>query len=314
MIIARNSLQLQAALSVARERSGSSVAFVPTMGALHEGHLTLVDAARERAATTVASIYVNPKQFAPGEDFNAYPRNPEADSKLLAERGCEILYLPQDADIYPTEFATQVLADPNVTNCLCGTSRGAGHFNGVVTVVARLLGLVQPTVALFGEKDWQQLLVIKRMAADLHPWLEVTGVRTARELDGLALSSRNAYLSADDRAAAVAVPAALAQAQRVAQSRSETRDSIEFSARTLLETAGLSVDYCEVRDSATLESPPLNAEVDPHNYRLFIAATVGKTRLIDNASLAQSLNLGSSDQQSHSQRASTVSTAATSAA
>jgi pantoate--beta-alanine ligase len=314
MIIARNSEELLAALSAARNQRGPEVAFVPTMGALHEGHLSLIDAAKGQAATAVASVYVNPTQFVAGEDFDSYPRDPEADSAALASRGCDILYLPQDADIYPAGFATSVLADPSLTDCLCGNSRGHQHFDGVATVVARLFGLVQPTSALFGQKDWQQLLVIKRMAADLHPWLHVIGVPTAREHDGLARSSRNTYLSRDERNIAVAVPDAVAAAQNHAQLDDQTRESVELAARSVLQRAGLAIDYCDVRNGSTLESPPADSPIDPSNLRIFIAANVGRTRLIDNASLADALNLSSSLQTDDSQRASTVSTAATAAA
>lgn len=294
MIVARSPWQLRSGLdSLALDHEGKSdeslvrarprTAFIPTMGALHEGHLALVDAAqRDGNPITVASVFVNPSQFAEGEDFDRYPRDEQRDLELLAAAGCDIVFLPTVDDVYPPGFATSVLADPSLVACLCGASRGRSHFNGVATVVARLFGLVRPDTAWFGEKDWQQLQVIRRMAADLFPAIEICSVETVRSAEGLALSSRNAYLSPAGREAALAIPRAVAAA-RDACAAGNPAEFVELRAREVLEKAGLAVDYVEVRSASSLErhaAPP----------RIFIAALLEGVRLIDNASLEYSSN------------------------
>ncbi|MBS1222574.1 MAG: pantoate/beta-alanine ligase, partial [Proteobacteria bacterium] len=194
---------------VAWKRAGERVAFVPTMGNLHRGHIHLVERARALAPRTVASIFVNPMQFGPSEDFAAYPRTLEADSRQLEAAGLDLLFSPSVAEMYPRplEQMTQVTV-PDLPAVLCGASR-PGHFTGVTTVVSKLLNMTQPDIAVFGEKDWQQLVIIRRMAADLDMPVEIIGVPTVREPDGLALSSRNGYLSAGERAIAPTLYATL---------------------------------------------------------------------------------------------------------
>lgn len=264
-------------------QAGASVALVPTMGNLHRGHLHLVEQARDLATHTVASIFVNPLQFGPNEDFATYPRTLDADAQQLAAVGLDLLFAPSVAEVYPRplEVMTQVTV-PALPEVLCGAQR-PGHFNGVTTVVAKLFNMVQPQMALFGEKDWQQLLVIRQMALDLDLPLKVVGVPTVREADGLALSSRNGYLSNAERAIAPQLYATLqAMAQRW---RAGERDylRLEMEAQARLETFGFRPDYLEIRHAYTLQRPtPLTSE----NLRIFAAAWLGKARLIDNLDIA----------------------------
>jgi len=260
-------------------KAGQSVALVPTMGALHAGHLRLVEEARRQADKVVASIFVNPTQFGPNEDFSRYPRQEDADAALLAEAHCDLLWLPDVATMYPDGFATTVsVAD--VADGLCGAAR-PGHFDGVATVVLKLLNQVSPDTALFGEKDYQQLCVIRRMAQDLNLPVNIMGVATVREADGLALSSRNAYLSAQERAAAVALPKALAEAKALMEAGGPV-DRALAQARDALAAAGFGpVDYVEVRDAQTLA--PMMVLDRP--ARLLAAARIGNTRLIDNVAV-----------------------------
>lgn len=260
-------------------RDGATVALVPTMGALHDGHLTLVREAKRHATHVVASIFVNPTQFGPSEDLDAYPRREAEDASLLLAEGAAILWAPTVATMYPAGHATRIRV-AGVSDGLCGAAR-PGHFDGVATIVAKLFNQVQPDVALFGEKDWQQLAVIRTMARDLDFALRIIGVPTVREKDGLARSSRNAYLSADQRAAAVALPRALGRA--VADLRAGvTPDSALATASAAIIAAGFdSIDYLELRDADALI--PTTEIV---NARLFVAARIGATRLIDNVSVA----------------------------
>jgi pantoate--beta-alanine ligase len=299
MIVARSAWDLRRAIDsmtrkavphpiddIVRERP--RVAFIPTMGALHEGHLSLVRSARDDGAPiTVASVFVNPSQFSEGEDFAEYPRSEERDLQLLDGAGIDVAFVPTVDDIYPPGFGTKVVADEGLASCLCGASRGSDHFNGVVTVVARLFGLVQPDSAWFGEKDWQQLQIIKTMASDIHPGVEVLGSPTVRAADGVALSSRNSYLDDASRPRAGAVPEAIGAAQAVAGSGGSVTESLTAGLECL-KAAQLEVDYFEIRSSRKLRTVESfqTAEADSADPpRIFVAAWLDGVRLIDNESL-----------------------------
>lgn len=255
---------------------GLSIALVPTMGALHAGHMALIEEAKRRADRVVASIFVNPKQFGPNEDLDAYPRKEKADAAMLEEAGCALLWLPTVDAMYPAGFATNVSVS-GVTEGLDGAAR-PGHFDGVATVVSKLFNQVRPDVALFGEKDYQQLAVIRRMAIDLDMGLDVVGVPTQREEDGLALSSRNAYLSPEEREAARALPRALGDAARAIAGGGDVADTLAKAVATL-EKAGFGpVDYIALNDAETLV--PMTIFDRP--ARILAAARMGRTRLIDN--------------------------------
>jgi pantoate--beta-alanine ligase len=254
------------------------IALVPTMGSLHDGHLTLVREARARAAKVAVSIFVNPAQFAPNEDFGAYPRNEAADLAKLAEIGVDTVFAPAPEEMYPAGFAT-VVSVGGPAEDLESVSRPQ-FFAGVATVVARLLMVTQPDVALFGDKDYQQLLVVRRMAADLGFPVEIVGVPVVREPDGLALSSRNAYLSESERAAAPALFAALTTAAK-AIGNGQPTDKAIADARSAIVTAGFKIDYVKLRNAETLKE--VRAAGEPR--RLLAAAWLGKTRLIDNVAV-----------------------------
>ncbi len=275
MEIVRTVDALRAAVAAWR-REGGTVGLVPTMGALHAGHLSLVAEAKRRTARVVATIFVNPKQFGPNEDLARYPRQEAADVALLEQAGCDLLFAPQVEEIYPDGFATMVSV-AKLGDVLDGAAR-PGHFDGVATVVSKLLNMAQADVAVFGEKDWQQLAIIRRMAGDLDIPTEIVGAPIVRDADGLALSSRNAYLSADERMRALALPQALQAAARVIAHGRPVAEALA-DARDALRQAGFDpVDYVELRDGVTLE--PVEAS-GPH-ARLFAAARIGTTRLIDN--------------------------------
>jgi pantoate--beta-alanine ligase len=254
--------------------AGERIALVPTMGALHAGHMALVEAAKHAADRIVASIFVNPRQFGPNEDFDRYPRREGADQRMLAEAGCDLLWLPPVEVMYPEGFATNI-AVSGVSEGFDGAAR-PGHFDGVATVVAKLFNQVRPDVALFGEKDYQQLAVIRRMVADLDFDIRIIGVPTQRDDDGLALSSRNIYLSDEDRAKAVALPRALGVAARTIGRGDDAAAALE-AARATLTNAGFEVDYVELVDAETLGAPDA-----ARPRRLLAAARIGGTRLIDN--------------------------------
>jgi len=270
--------QLASAL-IALRSGGRSLALVPTMGALHAGHLALVEQAREAADRVAATIFVNPLQFGANEDFGRYPRQEAKDAQLLEQAGCDLLWLPEAQDIYPPGFATKVSVK-GLSERWEGEAR-PGHFDGVATVVAKLLCAVRPDVALFGEKDFQQLAVIRRMVLDLNLGIEVIGVPTVRDPDGLALSSRNSYLSEDERRRAAALPRALTEAAEAIRSGVPVEPAVD-EARSALADAGFSrVDYVALVDAASLE--PLDQPAGA--MRLIAAATIGATRLIDNVAV-----------------------------
>lgn len=247
-------------------------ALVPTMGALHDGHLALVDRALELADHVVVSIFVNPTQFGVGEDFDRYPRTLEADRALLADRA--EVFAPTVDEVYPPDNPPPTVTAGPRGGLWEGAAR-PGHFDGVLTVVNRLVDLVQPDIAVFGEKDWQQLALIRSMAAERHPHLQIVGVPIVREADGLAMSSRNRYLSPEERHIAAAIPKAFA-----AIARRGADPEVLGAARVHLEKAGVRVDYLQTVDPITL-----NLTTDPGPARLLFAGIVGTTRLIDNAAV-----------------------------
>ncbi|MFY8144188.1 MAG: pantoate--beta-alanine ligase [Caulobacter sp.] len=259
--------------------AGQRVAVVPTMGALHEGHLSLVRLAQQRAERVIATVFVNPKQFAPHEDFDAYPRGEAADAEKLALVGCDLLFAPNATEMYAPGFSTLVSVS-GVSEPLEGAARPQ-FFGGVATVVAKLFIQSQADIAVFGEKDYQQLQVVRRMARDLDIPVEIIGAPTARADDGLALSSRNAYLSPKERMAAVALPTAMKAAAAAVAQGSRIEDA-EQAAVAALKSAGFGqVDYVEVREAGDL-SRLGPGPIGDASGRILVAAWLGKTRLIDN--------------------------------
>ncbi len=252
------------------------IALVPTMGALHAGHMAIIAEARQRADRVVASIFVNPTQFGPNEDLKSYPRREAEDAAMLEAAGCDILWAPDVAVMYPDGFSTTISV-AGVSEGLDGAAR-PGHFDGVATVVAKLFGQTLPDLALFGEKDFQQLAVIRRMVADLNIRVGIVGVPTVRDADGLALSSRNAYLNAGERVVARALPDALHAAATAITAGAPVAEAID-GARAALVAAGFDpIDYVELCDADTLV--PTRVAQGP--LRLLAAARLGRTRLIDN--------------------------------
>jgi pantoate--beta-alanine ligase len=273
--IVRSVADLRDAVAAAR-RTGAAIGVVPTMGALHEGHLSLVRAAKQRCGFVVVTLFVNPRQFAPNEDFDRYPRDEAGDAALVAVAGCDLLYAPSRSIMYPEGFATSVQVS-RVSTMLEGQMR-PHFFEGVATVVTKLLLQALPDAAFFGEKDYQQLLVIKHLARDLDIPVEIVGCPTVREHDGLAMSSRNAYLSADERRTAARLNVVLHDAIKAARAGAPV-DAVEQEAVRHLTAAGFSaVDYVAIRDASTLQ--PVASLAAP--ARILAAAWIGKTRLIDN--------------------------------
>ena len=268
----------------ASRRHGQRVALVPTMGNLHAGHYSLVKIARERADVVVASVFVNPTQFGPGEDFARYPRTPDADAAGLAAAGCDVLFMPTVDEMYPGGTGETVrVSVPGLRDMLEGAVR-PGHFDGVATVVAKLFNLVQPDAAVFGRKDYQQLLVIRRMTRDLAYPIEIIDAPTLRESNGLAMSSRNQYLDADQRESAAAIHATLRRMREAVRRGTENLAAIEARANLELEDAGFRPDYAVVRRADDLGVP---ADGDLVPLIALIAARAGSTRLIDNLLLAE---------------------------
>jgi pantoate--beta-alanine ligase len=259
-------------------RNGERIAFVPTMGNLHAGHGSLVSRAAELADHVIVSIFVNPLQFGPNEDFAAYPRTPEDDRELLRSLNVEVLFAPEVDDIYPRgQETTARVHVPGLEDILCGAFR-PGHFMGVATVVTKLLNLVQPDVALFGEKDFQQLMIIRRAAIDLCMPVEIVGVATTREPDGLAMSSRNRYLLPEQRAVSPQIFAALDRARVAIESGSTDYAALEKAGAEALQKSGFRPDYFAIRDANTLQMP--NGE--SRDLVILTAARIGRARLIDN--------------------------------
>jgi pantoate--beta-alanine ligase len=263
----------------AARAEGKIVGFVPTMGALHEGHIALVRRVKAQADFTVVSIFVNPMQFGPGEDLDRYPRDEERDLRLAAEVGADVVYAPPADAVYPEGFATHVQVDGGLTGVLDGdpSRRGPGHFRGVTTVVAKLFNAVQPDVAYFGQKDAQQVAVIRRMVRDLDIPVRIEVLPTVREPDGLAMSSRNAYLDPRAREQATALSRALGVAERTA--RADGLAAALAAARAELHAAGIEPEYLEARDAENLTAV---AELGDRPILIAVAAHVGGARLIDN--------------------------------
>lgn len=278
-------MQIIRQLSALRERtrlireSGKTIALVPTMGALHDGHMALVELAKRQADHVIVSLFVNPRQFGPNEDLEKYPRSEEADAARLAEAGVTVLWMPPVSEVYPEGFATSVLV-AGLGDVLCGAAR-PGHFEGVATIVAKLFNQIRPDVAIFGEKDWQQLVIIRRMVRDLDMEVELVGMPILRDADGLALSSRNAYLSEAERRAALTLPQALQQAAAEIEGGADIAGVLAAARERLLSAGFGSVDYVALVDAGSIE--PL--ETLDREARLLGAARIGMTRLIDNYSV-----------------------------
>lgn len=270
-----------AALKSGDNPAGPRIALVPTMGALHEGHLTLVREAKRRAAHVVVSVFVNPRQFAPHEDLATYPRRLETDAALLADEGVDVLWAPTAEEVYPAGYATSIQVAA-LDTVLCGAAR-PGHFDGVATVVCKLFNQVQPDLALFGEKDWQQLIIIRRMARDLdltQPYhTAIIGVPTVREAGGLAMSSRNQYLTAEQRGQAAGLAAAMRAATAAIAKGADVAAVLDRLRQAVLGAGFKAIDYADLRDAETLE---VLEHFDGKPSRLLVAAHIGSARLIDN--------------------------------
>jgi pantoate--beta-alanine ligase len=269
-IVARTRAELDDA------RGTSSVSFVPTMGALHDGHVQLLEHARPLGDTLVASIFVNPTQFAPGEDFDDYPRTFDADLERCAAAGVDVVFAPTVPVMYPSGLVDTVTVDPGPLGAILEGAARPTHFRGVLTVVAKLFGLVRPDVAVFGEKDYQQLTLVRQMARELALGVDVVGCPTVREADGLAMSSRNRYLTGDERVTAAAVSAALRAGVAAA---SGGLDAVLAAAHAVIDPADVDLDYLVLTD------PELGPPVPGAAARLLVAARVGRPRLLDNTAL-----------------------------
>ena len=265
-----------------RRKLSGSVGFVPTMGYLHEGHIELIHRARAENKNVAVSIFVNPTQFDPHEDFAAYPRDPDRDLSLLKEQKVDVVFMPDAEEIYPPQSSTWVEVG-NVTERLEGPFR-PGHFRGVATVVAKLFGIVEPTRAYFGQKDAQQLVVIRRMVSDLNMNVKVVAVPTVRELDGVAMSSRNVYLDPDERESAVVLYRALSRAQKLWGKGERSAELLRREMTSLIESEPrATIDYVSIADPETLEE----LEQIEDQALVSMAVTIGKTRLIDSMTLGK---------------------------
>jgi len=267
---------------LAARAAGQRIALVPTMGFLHEGHLSLLREGKERGDLLVLSLFVNPTQFGQGEDLDSYPRDLEGDAELARSVGVDLLFAPTASDMYPNGYASYVNVE-GLTEVLCGESR-PDHFRGVTTVVCKLFTIVQPQVALFGLKDFQQLVVIRRMSADLNLPVEIVGMPIVREADGLAMSSRNSYLSTDQRRQALALSDALRLARTaVADGEKSAANLLQMVRRRIDQEADASIDYVQIRHAETLQDATV---IDRHAV-LLLAVRIGQTRLIDNSYLVE---------------------------
>jgi pantoate--beta-alanine ligase len=276
-----NSAQLQSALKKCRQ-SGQSIGFVPTMGNLHEGHLDLVRKARQTCDIVVVSIFVNPMQFGPNEDLDAYPRTMAADKEKLFSEGVQMLFTPGTEDIYPEGMDAQTVVQvPDLGDTLCGSSR-PGHFDGVTTVVSKLFNIVQPDAAIFGEKDFQQLSIVRKMVRDLCMPVKIIAVATTRDEDGLAKSSRNGYLTTEQRRIAPLLHETLNSCREAIACGFDNFLQLESHARMKLLQAGFEPDYFAIRDAKTLRTVTENTE----EIAILTAARLGNTRLIDNMRLS----------------------------
>jgi pantoate--beta-alanine ligase len=266
--------------ALTEKRSGRRIAFVPTMGYLHDGHASLLHEARRRGDILALSIFVNPAQFGPQEDLSTYPRDMDRDLAIAQQAGVDLVWTPTPESVYPAGYATWVDVE-GLTDTLCGASR-PGHFRGVTTVVCKLFNVVQADVALFGQKDFQQLAVIRRMTLDLNLPVEIVGMPIVREADGLALSSRNVYLSADQRSQALCLSRALATARQMVAAGVADSDAILAAVRSLIEAeTDTCIDYLQICHQLTLQD---QKRIDTDSV-LLLAVLVGKTRLIDNGFL-----------------------------
>ncbi|MCF8469849.1 MAG: pantoate--beta-alanine ligase [Parvibaculum sp.] len=274
--VARTTASLRDVVSKWR-KEGKTVALIPTMGALHEGHLSLVDLGRAKAVRVIVSVFVNPTQFAPHEDFSAYPRTEAADAAKLKDRA-HLVFAPDAADMYPDGFATTISLT-GVTEPLEGQFRPT-HFSGVATVVAKLLLRAMPDIAIFGEKDWQQLMMIRRMVADLDIPVEISGGPIMREPDGLAMSSRNVYLSADERRAAGQLNIILRETAAKVAGGAAISEATRDGAARIMALGFERIDYLDIRDADSLA--PFPSDRPDGAARILVAARIGKTRLIDN--------------------------------
>jgi len=271
--------------ALAAERNNATVGLVPTMGNLHEGHLSLVDASRRSSDVTVVSVFVNPLQFGPNEDFERYPRTPDEDAALLERAGVDFRFAPSESDMYPNGRDDHVVVTvPSLTSILCGAHR-PGHFDGVGTVVLKLFNIVAPTKAFFGEKDYQQLTLIKTICRQLDVPIDIVGVPTIRAADGLALSSRNQYLSSDERARAPAVQRTLQEIRIALEKDDRNYVALERAGASKLSDEGFVVDYVSIRSAESLAAP----RDDDRELVVLTAARLGRTRLIDNVRALRSV-------------------------
>jgi len=280
-----NTIAGMKAAAIEARSKGKTIGFVPTMGYLHEGHLSLVRESRKSADVTVVSLFVNPLQFGPQEDFRRYPRDPERDAALLEKEGVDILFLPENREMYPEGYRTSVEV-AGLQEKLCGRSR-PGHFRGVATVVLKLFNIVRPDCAFFGQKDAQQVVILQKMVQDLNTDMEIRAMPIIREPDGLAMSSRNAYLSAEERRAALVLSSSLGEARRMFENGERAAGPIRERLSSAIAAESLArIDYVEIVDPSSLEP----VERIDGEALVALAVYIGKTRLMDNEILGSTRN------------------------